>query len=282
MEIVQRNGADRYYVYNGSFGADDGEQFGVYQSEGASPSVFANQTDIENAIGNGITGGFTEPMLVTEAGEIFFANRDGFGDPDQIIKMNDVPLPVEVTGFDAVQDGSSIELTWQTASETNNAGFRVQHQTESGSWSKLGFVESNAPSGTATEAQSYRYKVDRELDPGTHRFRLTQVDLDGSTHPSKVVEVNVQMDQVVSLSAPSPNPTSGQVSLSFAVKEKTDATLSVYNVLGQKVETLYDGTPRAEQMRSVTFDTSDLPSGVYVVRLQAGDQTQTQRLTVVR
>jgi hypothetical protein len=53
-------------------------------------------------------------------------------------------------------------------------------------------------------------------------------------------------------------------------------------VLGQRVKTLYDGTPRAGQSKTVTFDTAGLPSGVYVVQLRANGQTRTQRLTVVQ
>ena len=47
--------------------------------------------------------------------------------------------------------------------------------------------------GTTNEAQSCRFAVERTLDPGTHRFRLQQVDLDGTTSPSKVVSVEVRM-----------------------------------------------------------------------------------------
>ena len=281
MSIVQRDGADRYYVYNASFSAADGEQFGVYQSGGASPSVFANQTDIENAIGNGITGGFTEPMLATQAGEVFFANRDGFGDPNQIIKMSSVPLPVEMAGFDAVHNGSSVELTWQTAGETNNAGFTVQRETESG-WTSLDFVESKVTGGTTTETTSYRYTVQQELDPGTHRFRLQQKDLDGSTSLSDVVTVEVGLNEALTLQSPMPNPTRVQATVEFGVKEATETSVAIYNVLGQRVKTLYQGTPQANQMRDVTFNAGSLPSGVYFVRMQADGQTRTERLTVVR
>ncbi|WP_251981242.1 cohesin domain-containing protein, partial [Salinibacter ruber] len=48
-------------------------------------------------------------------------------------------LPVTLTGFTAVRNGSSTVLTWQTASETNNAGFRVQYERAAG-WEALGFV----------------------------------------------------------------------------------------------------------------------------------------------
>jgi hypothetical protein len=188
---------------------------------------------------------------------------------------------VELANFEAVRSGSSVELRWQTASETNNAGFRVQHETEQG-WQELGRVDSKADGGTTTEGQSYRFAIERELEPGIHRFRLEQVDLDGTTSLSDVVSVEMKMDEALTLSPLAPNPTSGPATVSFAVKEASDAEVVVYNVLGQKVETLYKGTPQAGQAKTLTLETGDLPSGVYVMQLRANGQTQTQRLTVVR
>ena len=84
------------------------------------------------------------------------------------------------------------------------------------------------------------------------------------------------------LSAPSPNPVSGQATLSFAVKDASEAEVVVYNVLGQKVRTLYQGTPQVGQSKTLTLQAGELPSGVYILQLRADGQTRTQRLTVVR
>ena len=190
-------------------------------------------------------------------------------------------LPVDLTGFTAVQSEEAVVLTWRTTSETNNAGFRVQHE-RAGGWQQLGFVPSKASDGSTTRAQSYRFVVDRRLGPGTHRFRLEQVDLDQSTSLSDPVQVDVQMEGALHLSAPAPNPTSGRATLSFAVREGTRAEVALYDVLGQRVRTLYEGRPPGEEARRLTVETGTLSSGVYVVRLQAGGQTRTGRLTVVR
>ena len=190
-------------------------------------------------------------------------------------------LPVDLTGFTAVQSEEAVVLTWRTTSETNNAGFRVQHE-RAGGWQQLGFVPSKASEGSTTRAQSYRFVVDRRLGPGTHRFRLEQVDLDQSTSLSDPVQVDVQMEGALHLSAPAPNPTSGRATLSFAVREGTRAEVALYDVLGQRVRTLYEGRPPGEEARRLTLETGTLSSGVYVVRLRAGGQTRTGRLTVVR
>lgn len=192
-------------------------------------------------------------------------------------------LPVELAQFDAVRDGErSVRLVWQTASETNNAGFQVQHRAPGGdTWRKLDFVDSKASGGTASEPLSYRFRVD-DLSVGTHRFRLKQKDLDGSTSLTKPATVTLPMRSALRLTSPSPNPVSESATLSFAVKEETRATVTVYNMLGQRVATLYEGTPTAGESRSLHFDVRPLPSGTYLVRLEAGGNTQTQRVTVVR
>lgn len=212
-----------------------------------------------------------------------FNNFSGNDEGYQLIPIRtSTELPVEMAAFDAVQSGSSVELTWQTASETNNAGFRVQWEAESGAWTDLGFVDSRADGGTTTQAQSYRYAVDRDLSPGTHRFRLKQVDLDGTPHLSRVESIEVRMDEALSLSAPAPNPATGPTRVSFAVKESAETTITVYNVLGQRVKTLYQGTPQAGETATLTFDANSLSSGMYFVRIRANGKVESQRLTVVQ
>ena len=250
-------------------------------SDGATTYVFRVQNDSESALGGASipTGSFTYEGVLGQ-----FNNFSGVDTDEgyQLIPVRpETALPVEMAGFDAVQNGGAVELRWQTASETNNAGFNVQHETESG-WTTLGFVESKAQGGTTTEAQSYRYTVGRDLAPGTHHFRLKQTDLDGSTSLSPVETIDVSMDAALRITAPAPNPAAGVTTFSIGAKEAANATVGLYNVLGQRVKTLSQRPLEAEQMRNVTFDASALPSGVYFVRLQANGQTRTERLTVVR
>lgn len=267
-ELVRVNGLS-FQNPSGSFSANttytvaDATTSLAYRVEGG------NQTKlIDKSIP---TGTFTYTGVVGESGS-----------GSQLVPVRaSTALPVTLTGFTAVRNGSSTVLTWQTASETNNAGFRVQYERAAG-WEALGFVPSTVDDGTTGEAQSYRFVVDRRLGPGTHRFRLEQVDLDRSTTLSDTVQVEVGMEGALHLSAPAPNPAAERATLSFAVQEGTKAEVTMYDVLGQRVRTLYEGRPPREEGRRLTVETRDLPSGVYVVRLRAGGRTQTRRLTVVQ
>lgn len=90
------------------------------------------------------------------------------------------------------------------------------------------------------------------------------------------------MSEALTLEPPALNPVSGQATLSFAVKESADTEVLVYNVLGQRVRTLYEGTPRAGKTKTLMIRPGALPSGVYVVQLRANGQIRTQRFTIVR
>jgi len=78
-----------------------------------------------------------------------------------------------------------------------------------------------------------------------------------------------------------PNPFNPTTSIMYAVTSRMYTTLTVYNVLGEKVATLVDGE-KAPGSYTATFDGSKLPSGIYLYRLQAGSFTQTRRMLLIK
>lgn len=204
-----------------------------------------------------------------------------------VLASGSEPLPVELVRFTARLDGAAATLRWETASETNNAGFAVQHQgpdqqgfAELG-FVELGFVESKATSGTTEEPETYRFRTE-DLAPGTHQFRLRQVDLDGSETLLKTATVEVQASRELALEGIGANPVEESTRFAFSVKQDGQATVALYNALGQQVRTLRTEAARVGQRYTVDVTTSDLASGVYFVTLEAPSGTQTERIEVVR
>jgi hypothetical protein len=190
-------------------------------------------------------------------------------------------IPVELARFEAQRTGGSdVRLTWQTASETNNSGFNVQRQAGSGaaSWTTVDFIEG---AGTTSEPQTYQF-TDQGVpyEAETVRYRLRQIDLDGTTDLSKVVEVDLSTPDQLALRAPFPNPSQGQATVRYELPQATDVQVAVYDLLGRQVATPVDGRKTAGRAQ-FQLRTQDLPSGMYFLRLQATEQTRTQRLTVV-
>jgi hypothetical protein len=192
-------------------------------------------------------------------------------------------IPVELARFERQRIGEgAVQLTWQTASETNNSGFEVQRQTSaspSGSWNTVQFVEG---AGTTSEPQSYRF-TDRAVpfEAETVRYRLRQVDLDGSAQLSKTVEVRLGAPEQLALHAPFPNPSRNETTVRYELPASTEVQIAVYDVLGRRVATPVEGRKNAGRSE-FQLRTQQLPSGTYILRLQAAEQTRTQRLTVVK
>jgi hypothetical protein len=78
-----------------------------------------------------------------------------------------------------------------------------------------------------------------------------------------------------------PNPFNPSTEVRFGLPEAADVSLVVYDVLGREVHRLVDGPREAGQHR-VTFDASGLPSGTYLVRMQAGSFTATQNIVLAK
>ena len=79
-----------------------------------------------------------------------------------------------------------------------------------------------------------------------------------------------------------PNPARGRAQIAFAVAETANARVEVYNVLGQRVMTAFDGTATAGREQLVDLDVSALAPGVYHVRVLSGADQSTRQITVVR
>ncbi|MBE7477038.1 MAG: T9SS type A sorting domain-containing protein [Ignavibacteriota bacterium] len=78
-----------------------------------------------------------------------------------------------------------------------------------------------------------------------------------------------------------PNPFNPSTTISFLVPNEEFVSLKVYNSLGEEVAELVNETKPAGNY-SVTFDASELTSGIYFYKLSAGDFTQTKKMIYLK
>lgn len=78
-----------------------------------------------------------------------------------------------------------------------------------------------------------------------------------------------------------PNPFNPVTTIEFALPEATYVRLDVYNITGQRVNTLVDGMMEAGQ-HSVSWDGGTMASGIYFYKIQAGTQTETRKMILMK
>ena len=190
------------------------------------------------------------------------------GNTGIILKYFDESIPVELTDFSGVVKGREVLLTWKTVSEKNNLGFEIQRKamniSDNSKWEGIDLVQGN---GTTTLPHSYSYS-DRNISPGEYKYRLKQIDFDGSFEYSKEVEINIDTPNKFTLEQNYPNPFNPTTRISFSLPTDSKVTLSLFDILGREIKTLLNKDLQAGYY-NIDFNASGYPSGVYFYRLRA-------------
>jgi hypothetical protein len=105
----------------------------------------------------------------------------------------------------------------------------------------------------------------------------------GSSFPGE--ETGIRVEQALPLQfgvvGISPNPFNPSTTIRFSLPEATRATLNVYDITGRHVAQLVNGLQPAG-IHQVTFDGSNLPSGVYLYRLTAGQNSAAGKMVLLK
>ena len=78
-----------------------------------------------------------------------------------------------------------------------------------------------------------------------------------------------------------PNPFNPNTTINFTIAKAGNVTLKVYNALGQEVATLVNGFKQANTY-NVTFNGSDLASGVYIYTLNYNNNVVTKKMILLK
>jgi hypothetical protein len=79
-----------------------------------------------------------------------------------------------------------------------------------------------------------------------------------------------------------PNPFNPTTQIKFSVAVAGRATVEMFNVLGQKVKTLFNENAEPGRYYNLQVDGSNLASGVYFYRLQSGQSVESRKLMLLR
>jgi hypothetical protein len=266
-------------------GHDPGEAC-ITEINGGGKKVFVLLSDYQN-LDNGGDGNLRimkfSPSLGKISVDTYSATTGIFKKDDKSrfvlnYDFTDPPTPVELAFFAGTLNGIGIELRWRTETEVNNYGFDIERTKENSDWLTIGFVEGH---GNSNSPKQYNF-IDADINQsGTYFYRLKQIDNDGTYEYSDVVDVEVGVPINFYLSQNYPNPFNPETRIDYTLPEKQLITIRVYNTLGEQVAELVNEEREAGSY-SVIFNAYNLPSGVYIYRLQTSESAENKKMTLLK
>ena len=130
-------------------------------------------------------------------------------------------------------------------------------------------------------------------DPGADLHNIIIVDESGATiwegenliytDPSGIaVAEETALPVSHELSQNYPNPFNPSTQIAFRLPQQEQVTLKVYSILGQEMARVINMETLPAGQHIVTFDASELSSGVYIYRLETGSKMLTRKMTYLR
>jgi hypothetical protein len=197
--------------------------------------------------------------------------------------ITDLQLDVQLTSFTAIQNGAVVDIRWTTASETNSDHFIVERFSAQAWHNVSGNI---AAAGQSTQERHYVFTDSNVQSGTTYGYRLIAVDANNVRQVLDQTEVTVLDEppaviEEYALYQNFPNPFNPSTTITYDMKDAGHVTLQVFDLLGREVALLVNGS-RAMGRHQVTFDGQELPSGVYIYRLETPGFASMQKMVLMK
>jgi len=193
-----------------------------------------------------------------------------FFDPDAV--------PVELVSFKGEYINNRVIVTWETATEIMNYGFDLERSVNSNGWNKIAFIPGN---GNSNSPKYYNYTDTDLQSAGVFKYRLKQIDTDGSYDYSNEISVNVNKPNKFLLEQNYPNPFNPNTRIFYSIPAKAFVIINIYDVLGNEVATLIN-EEKSEGRYEVLFNANGISSGIYYYRMQANEFVDVKKMIILK
>ncbi|GEM_PF-3212365 len=183
-----------------------------------------------------------------------------------LFTLGSVPLGLELLTFTAKNNNNINDLAWATASEKNMTHFDVERSDNGVDFAAIGSVKCN----NKAMANNYKFS-DLQPKTGYNYYRLKMNEKDGSSTYSNIVAVKNGAVTNIDITSVYPNPASSMISVALNSVVAGEVSVQITDITGKimlsQINALNEGT------NEVSFNVSELASGIYMIKASLSDGT---------
>ncbi|MDY0315341.1 MAG: T9SS type A sorting domain-containing protein, partial [Bacteroidales bacterium] len=143
------------------------------------------------------------------------------------------PLPITLSSFSAeCNDNNEVILSWSTASEINNDYFEIQRSTQGLAWEVIATVQG---AGFSNIILDYDY-LDKEKPNTTTYYRLRQIDYDGSSKLSDIIQIRCENNMEKPVISVYPNPFTSSFNIEFENWDLNFAEIELLDITSRTIK----------------------------------------------
>lgn len=182
-------------------------------------------------------------------------------------------LPIELQDFIVSCKEGKAEISWITATETNNDYFTVERSLDGQTFQSIGTI-----GGAGSSMQPRYYSLtDPEVVTGSSYYRLKQTDYDGKHKYFNLVSFdNCRLISGMDVNL-FPNPAADEINYQFELQQPSYLNIEVTDILGRPVYTKFLNAEKGNQL--LKLDLSALPKGMYIFRMNDGINQFSKKIT---
>ncbi len=167
------------------------------------------------------------------------------------------PLPIELVNFTSQCNGNAVQVSWSTATETNNSHFTLQRSDDGINFRDIAVVQG---AGNSSQLLSYGF-TDAEPVLETVYYRLKQTDYNGHSSTTNLIaqEACGSASEVINAFG-----SNGQIVVDVFTPVDNDYVISVFDVQGKLIHTEFMSATSGSNHRNVNYSAA---TGVYLVRV---------------
>lgn len=187
-------------------------------------------------------------------------------------------MPVRLVSFSAEYANDGVNLSWETASETENRAFRIYRNGD-----MIGEIQG---AGSSSEANFYSF-TDCTLKPGkTYEYMLADVSMDNKEqrYGDMIQTIHIpESEKPCFAGRAHPNPFNPCTQLPLYFHRKTKVTAMIYDICGRPLNILLDEElPRGPFSLNIHAENLRLSTGIYFLQISAGNSTLIRKIAYIK